>query len=403
MPAPLYSSRLHWELAPNRLSRLLEEKRAAGAQILDLTESNPTAAGFTYPAEAILSALADPRSLRYEPSAAGLPSVRTAVSEYYAGRVSPERILLTASTSEAYSFVFKLLADPGDEVLIPSPSYPLFDFLAALDSVRLVQYPLVYSGAWNIDFDALRRSITSRSRAIVLVNPNNPTGSFLKQRELAPLVALADRHNLALVSDEVFADYLLDQQAPVTRSLTGVDEVLTFCLSGLSKVAGLPQLKLGWIATGGPQELRTQAFERLELIADTYLSVSAPVQWAASALLGTSSQMQGQILARVRANRDFLGRQVAGAADWKLLATEGGWYAILQSGVIQSEEDYVLRLLAQDNVLIQPGFFFDFESEGFLVLSLLTQEEIFRDGVRRILGVSPTPACESPSPAALPR
>jgi alanine-synthesizing transaminase len=368
---------------------LLNEKRAAGAPILDLTESNPTAAGFAYPSDAILSALGDPRSLRYEPAAAGMLSARGAVSEYYSGlvpnRVSPDRILLTASTSEAYAFVFKLLADPGDEVLVPSPSYPLFDYLAALDSVRVVQYPLVYHGGWSLDFDALARSITSRSRAIVLVNPNNPTGSFLKRRELGPLLALCRQHQLALISDEVFADYVLDQSAPVIRSLTEVDEVLTFCLSGLSKVAALPQLKLGWIVTGGPPADRELAFERLELIADTYLSVSAPVQWAARALLGLRGQLQQQILGRVQANRAFLASQVGPASPWKLLATEGGWYAVLEAPRIQSEEEWVLNLLAEDNVLVQPGFFFDFEREAFLIISLLTAEDDFRAGIRRIL------------------
>jgi alanine-synthesizing transaminase len=363
----------------------LAEKRAAGKPILDLTESNPTAAGFAYASDTILSALADPRSLRYEPGAAGLPAARDAVSAYYAGSVGPERILLTASTSEAYAFVFKLLADPGDEVLVPSPSYPLFDYLAALDSVRVVQYPLVYNSAWSIDFDALANAVTPRASAIVLVNPNNPTGSFLKQSELAPLIALCLEHNLAIISDEVFADYLLDAQARVVRSLTGIDEVLTFCLSGLSKVAGLPQMKLGWIATGGPPRHREQAFERLELIADTYLSVSAPVQWAASALLGLRGGLQAQILARVRANRAFLASQIGGASPWKLLATEGGWYAVLEAPRIHSEEEWVLSLLTEDDVLVQPGFFFDFEKEAFLVLSLLTAEDVFRQGVRRIL------------------
>jgi alanine-synthesizing transaminase len=390
LPAPSWSSRLHWDLAPNRLSQLLNEKRAGGAPILDLTESNPTAAGLDYPSDAILSALADSRSLRYEPAAAGMPSARAAVSEYYSGRaavrpVSPDRILLAASTSEAYAFVFKLLADPGDVVLVPSPSYPLFDYLAALDAVRVIQYPLVYHGAWTIDFDALARSITSRSRAIVLVNPNNPTGSFLKQRELNPLLALCREHNLALISDEVFADYGFDDEAPLVRTLTGIDEVLTFCLSGLSKVAGLPQLKLGWIVTGGPVGHREEAFERLELIADTYLSLSAPVQWAAPALLGLRGQLQKQILERVRSNRAYLASQIGAASPWNLLATEGGWYAILEAPRIQSEEDWVLNLLIEDNVLVQPGFFFDFEREAFLVLSLLTTEEVFREGVRRIL------------------
>ena len=323
-----------------------------------------------------------------------MPAARAAVSEYYSGRaarpVSPDHILLTASTSEAYAFVFKLLADPGDEVLVPSPSYPLFDYLAALDAVRVVQYGLVYHGAWSIDFDALAHSINPRSRAIVLVNPNNPTGSFLKQSELGPLLDLCREHNLALISDEVFADYAFGDDAfgddaRLVRSLTGIDEVLTFCLSGLSKVVGLPQMKLGWIVTGGPPADRRLAFERLELIADTYLSVSAPVQWAAPALLGLREQMQRQILGRVRANRAFLAAQIGASSPWNLLATEGGWYAVLEAPRIQSEEEWVLSLLSEDGVLVQPGFFFDFEREAFLVISLLTPEDVFREGVRRIL------------------
>jgi alanine-synthesizing transaminase len=389
LPAPPFSSRLNWDLAPNRLSLLLNEKRAAGAPILDLTESNPTTAGFAYPSDAILSALADPRSLRYEPAAAGMPAARAAVSDYYAealgNDVSPDRILLTASTSEAYAFVFKLLADPGDEMLVPTPSYPLFDYLAALDAVRVMQYPLVYHGSWNIDFDALARSVTSRSRAIVLVNPNNPTGSFLKQSELGALLALCREHNLALISDEVFADYAFHDDPGLVRSLTGIDEVLTFCLSGLSKVAALPQLKLGWIVTGGPPGDCEQAFERLELIADTYLSVNAPVQGAAPALLGLRGRLQLQILGRVVANRTFLASQIGATSPWNLLSTEGGWHAILEAPRIHSEEEWVLSLLTEDSVLVQPGFFFDFEREAFLVISLLTPEDVFREGIRRIL------------------
>lgn len=389
MRAPQYSSRLRWDATPNRFSRLLDEKRSAGVPVLDLTESNPTGAGFAYPTEAILAALADPRSLRYEPAPAGMPAARAAVCHYYSRAlsvdVSPDRILLTASTSEAYAFVFKLLADPGDEVLVPRPSYPLFEYLAALEAVRVVQYPLDYHGSWTIDFDALAASITPRSRAIVLVNPNNPTGSFLKQSEAAPLVELCREHNLALISDEVFADYLIDPGAPVVRSLTGLDEVLTFCLSGLSKVAGLPQLKLGWIAIGGPRRESQQAFERLELIADTYLSVSAPVQWAAPKLLGLRDELQGQILGRVRANHAFIASQIGPASAWKLLTTEGGWYAVLEAPRIYSEEEWALNLLAGDDVVVQPGFFFDFEREAFLVMSLLTPEPVFREGLRRIL------------------
>jgi len=308
-----------------------------------------------------------------------MPSARAAVSEYYSGRVSPDRILLTASTSEAYAFVFKLLADPGDEVLVPRPSYPLFDFLAALEAVRVVQYPLVYHNSWTIDFDALASSITPRARAIVLVNPNNPTGSFLKQAELAELTTFCRDHSLAIISDEVFSDYVLDPEPRLVRSLIEITEIPTFCLSGLSKVAGLPQLKLGWIVTSAP------AFERLELIADTYLSVSAPVQWAAPVLLSLRTQLQDQILARVRANRAFLAAQIGPTSPWTLLVTEGGWYAILEAPRIHTEEEWALSLLADYGVLVQPGFFFDFEREAFLVISLLTSEEVFREGVRRIL------------------
>lgn len=363
----------------------MDERQSAGAAIFDLTESNPTAAGFNYPDQQILAALADPRALLYQPAAAGLPSAREAVSEYYAARVSADRILVTASTSEAYAFVFKLLTDPGDEVLVPRPSYPLFDFLAALDGVKVVQYPLVYHGAWTIDFDALAGSITPRTRAIVLVNPNNPTGSYLKQTELVELIQLCQAHSLAIISDEVFADYALTPDPRLVRSLTGVGEVLTFCMSGLSKVAGLPQLKLGWIVTGGPAGEREQAFERLEFIADTYLSVSAPVQCAAPTLLNLRAGLQEQILTRVRANREFLTSQIGAASPWRLLGTEGGWYAILEAPKIHSEEEWALSLLAGDGVLVQPGFFFDFESEAFLVLSLLTPEPVFREGVGRIL------------------
>lgn len=381
----MFSSRLNWGIPANPLSRLLAQKRASGAAILDLTESNPTSAGFTYPADSILKALADPRSLRYEPAPAGLLAARSAVSGYYGGKVDAGRILLTASTSEAYALLFKLLADPGHEVLVPRPSYPLFDFLAALESVRVVEYPLVYHAAWEIDFDALARKITPRTRAIVVVNPNNPTGSYLKKPELSELTGLCRRHDMAILSDEVFSDYALAEDARRVSSLVNLDEVLTFSLSGLSKLVGLPQLKLGWIVASGPAQARQEALERLELIADTYLSVGTPVQWAAAPLLALRESMQGQILQRVRGNLAYLKSQIGRDSPWRLLEPEGGWYAVIQAPRIHTEEDWVLTLLGEDHVLVQPGFFFDFESEAFLVASLLTPPEIFQQGIRRIL------------------
>jgi hypothetical protein len=382
----MFSSRLDWAVGPNPLTRLLRDKRSAGADVLDLTESNPTTAGLLYGSERVVAALADPRSMRYEPTPAGILAARSAVSEYYSNRVPVERILLTASSSEAYGFLFKLLANPGDEVLTPRPSYPLFDFLAALDSVRVVQYPLVYEGGWDIDFEALAARISPRTRAIVIVNPNNPTGSFLKKIELSQLAALCRTHGVAIISDEVFSDYGFEDDPARVPSLIGVEDVLTFSLSGLSKVSGLPQMKLGWIVTSGPEAMRKQAFDRLELIADTYLSVGTPVQWAAASLLASREEIQSQILVRARANLALLRNKIGPGSPWQVLNVEGGWYAVIQAPRIHSEEEWVLTLLAEDNVLVQPGFFYDFEKEAFLVLSLLTPSEMFAEGIQRILG-----------------
>jgi aspartate/methionine/tyrosine aminotransferase len=360
----VFSSRLKWNLPPNPLSALLHEKRHAGISILDLTESNPTHAGFAYP-PGILEALSDPRALSYNPDPRGLASARQVIAERHG--VDPARILITASTSEAYLYLFKLLADPGDEVLVPRPSYPLFEFLANLESVRIRQYPLRYDGMWHIDFSSLE--VSPRTRAIVVVNPNNPTGSFLKPDELERLESL----DIPLVSDEVFSDYAFSP--PGVRSLVGDRRVLTFSMSGLSKIAGLPQMKLGWIVASGPHH--EPALERLELIADTYLSVATPVQVALPTLL--SRHLTDQIRARTAANLAYLRSKI------QPLNVEGGWYAPLQVPRIRSEEDWCLKLLGDSNVLVQPGFFFDFESEAYLIVSLLTSTDVFEEGIRRIL------------------
>ncbi len=326
----MFSSRLQWAVRPNRLSLLLEEKRRIGAGILDLTESNPTRAGFKYPDE-IAAALSDSHSLSYEPTPAGLPQARASVSSYYAGRgfrVDPERIFLTASTSEAYSFLFKLLADPGDEILIPQPSYPLFDYLPALESVQVAPYSLAYHGRWMIDLDSLSRQIGRRTRAIVVVNPNNPTGSFLKKSELQQLIEICRKNHLAIISDEVFSDFTFAPDDERVSSMAEVTEVLAFSLSGLSKIAGLPQMKLGWIVLGGPAELVSETPPKLELIADTYLSVSTPVQHAAPALLEHGRNVRQQILGRVRENLAILQNATVNSAC-RPLNVEGGWYAVL--------------------------------------------------------------------------
>jgi alanine-synthesizing transaminase len=379
----MFSSRFHWDLSPNRLTRLLQQKCHAGDRILDLTESNPTRAGFSYPEE-IVEALADPRALRYDPQPAGSLPTREAVCRYYAEAghtVAPDQVLLTASTSEAYQYLFKLLADPGDEVMVPRPSYPLFEFLATMESLRVVSYPLIYNGGWAIDCDALATAVTRRTRAIVLVNPNNPTGSFFKRDELRFLQSLG----LPLISDEVFADYAFAEDPNRVRTLAATTESLAFSMSGLSKIAGLPQMKLGWIAIAGPAAARTEAKDKLEWIADTYLSVSTPMQQAAPRLLELGKGIQSQIAARVCANLAWLESAIAADSPCRTLAVEGGWYATLQVPRIRREEEWALELLAEDHVLVQPGFFFDFESEALLVLSLLTEPAVFREGCRRLL------------------
>ena len=381
----MFSRRLNWDAPPNPLSLLLEEKKRAGARVLDLTESNPTRGGFHYPERAILDALADPAALRYDPDPRGLDCAREAVSRYYAQRgavVEPSQILLTASTSEAYAYLFKLLADPGDEVLIPRPSYPLFEFLARLESVAVRLYSLRYDGAWHIDFDSLEKAIDGRTRAVVVVNPNNPTGSFVKRDEAERLQALAQRHDLAIISDEVFSDYAFGEDPNRAKTVIGARGALTFCLSGLSKIAGLPQMKLAWMACGGKNH--EPALRKLEWIADTYLSVSAPVQAALFQILEGSTDVRDQIRRRTASNLALLREQTSGSAAG-VLEVEGGWYAILRVPQTRSEEEWVTTLLRERDVLGQPGFFYDFESEAFLVLSLLTEGETFQEGVRRLV------------------
>ena len=391
----MFSGRLNWNLRPNRLSALLEDKRRSGTQVLDLTESNPTRATLDYPQAEILAALADASALRYHPSPRGLDTAREAVAGYYRDRgtqIPVENVLLTASTSEAYAYLFKLLTNPGDEILAPRPSYPLFEFLAGLESVNIRQYPLRYDGVWHVDFDALEKAITPRTRGIVVVNPNNPTGSFLKRAELDRLDSLAAERGLAVLSDEVFRDYGFGEESDRVSTLVGDRRALTFSMSGLSKIAGLPQMKLGWIiASGGasgPNRDRApnQAMEALELIADTYLSVSTPVQVALPRLLALSSGILEQIRERTASNLARLREAMLGSTA-TLLRTEGGWYAVLQVPRTRSEEEWTLQLLDEHGVLAQPGFFFDFESEAFLVLSLLPEPVTFAEGVSRLRSI----------------
>ncbi len=335
-----------------------------------------------YPEEEITAALAGGGPLIYDPQPQGLLDARRAIGG------CPERIVLTASTSESYSFLFKLLCDPGDEVLIPQPSYPLFDFLAELESVCLCRYPLFHDQGWAIDIEGLRNAITPRCRALVLVNPNNPTGSFLKRSEYVEIAKICAAAGVAIISDEVFAGYEFGEDSERVITLSDRDYVLTFSLGGLSKSAGLPQMKLGWITVAGPDDTVREALARLELIADTFLSVNTPVQRAAARLIESGDRVRRQIRERTRNNLEYLRRATKSEMDstmLRVLDVEAGWYAIVHAARTRSEEQWVLGLLEEEGVLVQPGYFFDFQSEPFLVLSLLTPEDIFHEGVRRLI------------------
>jgi aspartate/methionine/tyrosine aminotransferase len=366
-----FSSRLPHAIHPNSLAQILSAKQRDGVAVLDLTESNPTRAGIAYP-DGFLGALSDPRATLYEPEPLGLLSARELISP-----AAPDRVVMTASTSEAYSWLFKLLCDPGDEVLVPRPSYPLFEYLAALESVTVRQYGLFYDhGAWCIDFHTIERVLNERTRAIIVVNPNNPTGHFIAAHELRDLAELCAARGIAIISDEVFRDYAIAPRPESAMTLGIPGPALTFTLQGLSKSVGLPQMKLAWMIPSGPEELVREAMERLEMIADTYLSAGTPVQCALPALLALREPVQRQILARLRENLEFLR-----SSELRTLDVEAGWYAIVTHS---HGGDFAEQLLGEHNVLVQPGYFYDFEGAGYLVLSLLTRPEAFREGVTRL-------------------
>jgi alanine-synthesizing transaminase len=382
----VFSDRTSLDFTPNPLSTAIAELRRRGRRLTDLTLSNPTVAGFHYPVD-LLAPLAREAALIYEPSPLGHIGARTAVAAEYARRdmaVDPSHVALTASTSEGYSLLFKLLCNPGDEVLVPVPSYPLFEHLTKLDAVRPVSYPLEYHGRWRIDLHALATALTPRTRAVLLVSPNNPTGSCATQEEIERVSALCARHGCALISDEVFADYPFAPDR-VFPSVVANDSVLSFALGGLSKSAGLPQVKLGWIAISGPEARVRECMPRLEYICDTYLSVSTPVQHAAAALAAAGRDIRVQIAGRVRANRRTLASLVADAPSIELLDADGGWSAVIRVPAIRSEEQLALELLQRDHVIVHPGYFFDFATEAFIVISLLPREDEFLEGARRVV------------------
>jgi alanine-synthesizing transaminase len=376
-----FSQRTGWDLGESAFAAAIREARAAGRELIDLTVSNPTLCRFEYEAEAILQPLSDVSALTYDPDPRGMRSAREAVAEYYddhGATVDPDAVVLTTSTSEGYGYLFRLLCDSGDEVLVAQPSYPLFDFLADLEDVGLKNYPLFYDHGWWIDFAELEKRIGSRTKAIVVVNPNNPTGHATGIAERQKLEQICLRRRLALIVDEVFLDYPLAEER-LTSFAMGPHPVLTFCLSGMSKIAGLPQMKVGWIVGFGPEQARSEAMGRLEVIADTFLSMNAPVQGALPRWLAGRKGIQSQILERVRGNLDFARRRGV-----EVLQVEAGWSAILRLPQI-GEADLADRLLRNSQVVVHPGSFYGIPELGRVVISLLGPEDDFREGLERIV------------------
>jgi aspartate/methionine/tyrosine aminotransferase len=381
----MFSNRLPSRTDVNALSRAVDSLRSSGIGVVDLTESNPTRAGIGYP-EDLLKAFADPRGLLYEPQPRGLRETREAVAADCARRgavVDPDDVVVCASTSEAYSWLFKLLCSPGDTVLVPQPSYPLFEHLTRLEGVRAFPYALRYHGRWEVDFDALDAAPGS-TRAVLIVSPNNPTGSFVSRREFECLARTCRERRWALIADEVFADYTLDELHPFTDLACGSD-VLTFTLAGASKTVGLPQVKLGWVIVGGPPDMRRPAVSALELIADTFLSVSTPVQLAAASLLREAAPVRDALHSRVRANLNRARELARLYPACTVLRVEGGWSAPVRVPATATEETLVLSLLEHERVLVHPGYFFDFPHEAFIVISLLPEEQTFEDALARTL------------------
>jgi aspartate/methionine/tyrosine aminotransferase len=384
----MFAKRTNWNLETNRLSVALVAHRAAGKPLIDLTVSNPTECGFEYNEEAILRALRNPAALKYEPNPRGLAVARGAVARYYAERdtvVSDDDIFLTTSTSEAYSYVFRTLCNPDDEVLIPEPSYPLFEFLADIQDVRLVRYPLVYDYGWQIDFHALEQAITSQTRGVIVVHPNNPTGHYLKLEEMRKLNEVCAAREIAIIADEVFLDFALGDKRHATFAANS--GALTFTMSGLSKICGLPQMKAAWLIVSGPEPSKAQALARIEVLADTYLSMNAPIQWALPALLGLRRQFQVQLMVRVRENLAELDRQLAGQKACSRLEVEGGWNAVIRVPATHSDEELSIELLATKGLYAHPGYFYEFPSYGHLVVTLISAEAAFAKGIRLLFSM----------------
>ncbi len=383
----MLSRRLNMDIEPNRLSLLLRRKQSADEKIIDLTVSNPTILEFKYNKKEILKAISDENLLNYITDPKGLLSARKDICNYYSDKgvkVDPESVFIVPSTSEAYSYIFKLLIDPDDEIMVPQPCYPLFEFLAELDCGKVVCYPLMYDfkNGWTPDYKVINKLIGPRSKAIVIVNPNNPTGSYLRNEDAEKFSDMCLRHDIAIISDEVFSDFTVEPNDDIFKTFAGNNKALTFVLNGFSKLIALPQLKFGWIVVCGQATHLDEAIQKLEIITDTYLSVGTPVQLAAGKLLETRDDIQTQMIERLRKNYSMLKGRLLLNPDVKVLKCEGGWNAVISFGnLLIPEEEFVCRLLDKTNVFIHPGYYYDFLNEGYAVISLLTEPEVFEEGI----------------------
>ncbi len=375
----MFSNRTNWNLSSNRLTKLIEERRQQGHVILDLTESNPTKVGFDFYDIGLLNPLKNKSNLIYEPDPKGLLNARIAVSGYYKQKgiyVNPENVVMTSSSSDAYSYILKLIAKFNEEVLVPVPSYPLLSIISQLNDVVLKHYRLVYDGEWHFDFDSITSAITTNTRAIIVIHPNNPTGSYVKLNEYKILVEIAAKYNLAIISDEVFLDYAITDNEHRLESFADKSDVLTFTISGISKMLGLPQMKIGWLIVNGPQKHCVDALSRLEMIADTYLSVSTPAQNSLPYWLNQFYHINSKILNRVKQNYFLLQGASKNNVASSVLYVEGGWNGIIKLPKIRPDDEWVESFLLNSNVLFQPGYFYDFEEDANIIMSLIQQPEV---------------------------
>jgi len=384
----VFSTRTSWHRHPNQLTRILDSRRKDGLPVHDLTKSNPTECSIPYPEKAIRDALSRSDMLRYRPDPRGLLSARKAIAEMELRRgirTAPDTVFLTASTSESYSILFRLLCNPGESVLAPKPSYPLFDFLTRVNDVALQFYQLRYDGEWRVDLDSLEKAVSPASRAIIIVHPHNPTGMFISRTEYLEIRQFALRHQLALIVDEVFSEYSFGDSRDFVRSAAPDSDVLTFTLDGISKMYGLPQMKLGWILLSGPGGPVSEASGRLEILLDTYLSVNTPVQAALPDLMTAGMTIRDSIRERVRSNYRSLKGLMQQDCPVSLLNGSGGWYAILRVPGIKTDEEWSVELLQDRGILVHPGYFFDFEGGAYLLVSLIVEGELLSEGAAGII------------------